>query len=331
MPRPLTGSADDQGQAGPHADDLRKPAQPADVFQARIGRLERVFDLGSVLSRGRTSREVISYYNQSSLGYHILHSREGAIHMALNPDGIFSPEGYGRAAQLVMRQFPEDVESRILELGCGRGYNIASIARAYPACTVLGIDIVPRHVKRALRATRDLPNATAQLGDFERMPYEDGSFDVLYSIESFCHTLNLPGAFAEARRVSRLGTRFIVIDAWRTDKSGRLPAGSRRAVELLEASMSVGNVRTRKSWLHEAAQQGWQLCGITPLSAEVLPNLERFESWSKKFLKWPWLARAVRHIGPSKLWQNAIAGYLMAESVRQSVHSYDIIVLEARA
>lgn len=73
----------------------------------------------------------IPYYTQSEWGYQIYHSAQDAIHMALNLDGVFNPDGYYAQPRVVAEQICEVNARNVLELGCGKGFNSCFLAQQY--------------------------------------------------------------------------------------------------------------------------------------------------------------------------------------------------------
>lgn len=297
---------------------------------ARVEHLSRYFDLDRILDRSSGPSDIRTYYRRSKLGYSLFHSRHGSIHMALNPDGAFDPDGYFRAPKLAWEALSQPlVPDRVLELGSGNGFNLDLIATRSPHSTFIGVDLVASHVRSARRQLADRPNATATRGDFQQLECEDSYFDAAFSIESFCHATDSRAALREVARVVRPGGSFAVIDAWRTSKRVRDPA-TRMAVQLTERSMSVANGTVQADWLADARAEDFRVSAVLPLSAEVMPNLQRFERLAGRFLAHPRLARLLGSRLGVRAIENVVAGYLMAESVRSGLHTYDMIVLARR-
>ncbi len=104
----------------------------------------------------------------------------------------------------VVRLEPE----RILDLGCGTGYDVRELARRYPRARVLGLDIVEIMARRARRKSgwwRRLTGRCAfACGDAERLPFAPASVDMIVSnlALQWCDPRTV---FAEARRVLRPG------------------------------------------------------------------------------------------------------------------------------
>lgn len=85
---------------------------------------------------------------------------------------------------------------RVLDVGCGTGELLEHLQElgAEPA----GVDPASRMVELArARAV----GVDVRLGDFERLPFEDGAFDALLAVNALQFAAEQQGALAEARRV----------------------------------------------------------------------------------------------------------------------------------
>jgi hypothetical protein len=108
-------------------------------------------------------------------------------------------------------QLPPD--ARILDVGAAKGFLLHDFLQVLPEATVRGIDVSAYAKENAHGSTGPL----IDLGSADALPYPDGSFDLVVSINSI-H--NLPSdrcrrALAEMERVSR-AHKFVTTDAWRT-------------------------------------------------------------------------------------------------------------------
>jgi ubiquinone/menaquinone biosynthesis C-methylase UbiE len=100
--------------------------------------------------------------------------------------------------------FNEFKGKRLLEVGCGMGTDLLQFARGGAICT--GIDLTPRSVEiSSLHFGLYDMRADFVLGDGERLPFADESFDVVYSNGVLHHTPDTARAVAEVHRVLRPG------------------------------------------------------------------------------------------------------------------------------
>lgn len=94
---------------------------------------------------------------------------------------------------------------RVLDVGCGRGGNVAWLCDAgYDA---YGVDVDPEYIRngRGYFQDRGLGERVRTLGPDGRYPFEDGWFDVVLSDQVLEHVADLPALAGEVFRVLRPG------------------------------------------------------------------------------------------------------------------------------
>ncbi|GAA0441837.1 methyltransferase domain-containing protein [Streptomyces sp. NPDC046215] len=103
---------------------------------------------------------------------------------------------------------------KVLEIGSGVGGPAVTIA-AHSGAHVTGLDLVEHRVEhaRAHAAARCLSHLTDfRVGDAADMPFQDASFDAVYSIEAICHMPDKTRVHAEAARVLKPGGLYLGSD-----------------------------------------------------------------------------------------------------------------------
>ncbi len=122
--------------------------------------------------------------------------------------------------------------SRVLEMGVGAGTDFVKFARA--GAYAVGIDLTERSIEhvRARLAHENLA-ASTMVGDVERLPFLDNSFDFVYSWGVIHHTEDTAAAAREVVRVVRPGGRFCVM------------IYNRRSLVCLQARLVYGLLRGR--------------------------------------------------------------------------------------
>ena len=100
-----------------------------------------------------------------------------------------------------------------LDVGCGRGEIVWHAARL--GARAVGFDYSTSAIEIAAETTKSSPDAGAiliHLGNAQRLPYRDGSFDRAFMLDvvEHLHPAELHRAFLEIRRSLRPGGRLIV-------------------------------------------------------------------------------------------------------------------------
>lgn len=111
-----------------------------------------------------------------------------------------------------------DGHSRVLDVGCAKGFMLHDFKQHIPTIEVQGLDISKYAVDNAIDSVKEF----LRVGDAKDLPYEEDSFDLVISINTI-HNLPLEDckeSLREIQRVSR-GNSFVVVDAWNNEEEYR--------------------------------------------------------------------------------------------------------------
>jgi SAM-dependent methyltransferase len=98
------------------------------------------------------------------------------------------------------------VFARALEIGAGTGYFTLNLMRAGVIREAVATDISPGMLEALERSAAELGLAVETAAcEASALPFDDGSFDLVFGHAVLHHLPDLPGAFAEFRRVLRPG------------------------------------------------------------------------------------------------------------------------------
>ncbi len=286
------------------------------------------FDAQSLSRQSINADAVLEYYRQSDRGYRLFHSKEGAMHVALDRGDEFSTAGYLGQVELIAERLQQIAVARVLEIGCGVGYNTRNLAERFPDCEFTGVDLSPNHVKAAAKEAGKLSNIRFEQGDFHKLRFDDNSFDAVFAVECLCQGTDWQSAIDEVHRVLRPGGLFVVIDCFRQAPLENYYADMQLAARLVEKTMAVEEFAVRDEWLKVAQTNGLVIREQIDLSQSISQNLSRFYSLSRRFFKMPLAARAFLKAFPPRLIENAISGLLMPFTVGSGVHQYYLVTLE---
>jgi ubiquinone/menaquinone biosynthesis C-methylase UbiE len=110
-------------------------------------------------------------------------------------------------AKHVLARMPVEAGDTVLDLGCGSGYAGRALKETKDAGRAYGIDASPSMAHNAREYTDD-PDVGFLVGDFESLPFADGSIDHCFSMEAFYYASDPRAALDELARVLCPGGTF---------------------------------------------------------------------------------------------------------------------------
>lgn len=299
-------------------------------LRSQLKVIDNIFNTSKILHENLDKSKIQKYFDDSNLGYRLVHSKEDSVHMALNYDGIFHTDGYYQQVKEISELIPQTEIPRdfsVLELGCGMGFNSDYLAKKFPNVSFHGVDITSKHLKRAKQKAEKLVNLEVQYGDFHALPLPDSQFDVAFEMESVCHTDTPEVVLKEVHRVLKPGGKFMLFEGFRADHFESFTADQKKAGILIEKTMGVNFGHTISQWISIAEKVGFEVQMNDDISYAILPNLKRFHRIANKYYKYPFLAKAVYAVMSKNLIKNTIAGSLLPFSIAQKMQSYQRIIL----
>ena len=103
-----------------------------------------------------------------------------------------------------------EIGETVLEIGCGSGLFIKQISEAVGTSgRACAIDVSADQVEAARANCADLSNVELRVASALALPYADGVFDAVATIQVLEYVEDVPLALAEMHRVLRSGGRFV--------------------------------------------------------------------------------------------------------------------------
>ena len=95
----------------------------------------------------------------------------------------------------------------VLDIGCGKGRYLKNLIKDIPDVQYTGVDLSLKVMEFF-----DNPNIEKRQGTLTNIPYEDDSFDIVYTCEALEHAVDIENAIKEMARVTQNGGKIVVID-----------------------------------------------------------------------------------------------------------------------
>ena len=148
-------------------------------------------------------------WNQDACGSHYVEeAEENTLEWYLEAEK-YRYGTYGPWMHKVM-EFNKHKGKKVLEIGAGLGTDLSQFALGGAICTDL--DLSAGHLAHAKRSF-ELRGSTGEFihGDGENLPFDDDTFDVVYSNGVIHHTPNTTHAVKDIRRVLKPGGKAIIM------------------------------------------------------------------------------------------------------------------------
>jgi cyclopropane fatty-acyl-phospholipid synthase-like methyltransferase len=204
---------------------------------------------------------IIRYYDQTGFDYSSLWARRSdpAFHYGYYDEQCRHHRRAVANANATLAEFAEVGRgNRVLDAGCGRGGSCFWLAEKLGAMPV-GVNLVPSQLdyarKEAVR--RGLSGQTEfRRSDYTRTPFDPQSFDVVWALESLCHSSTKIDFYSEANRLLRPGGRLVVAEYMLTD-GGMLPEDQRLVSDWL-SGWSIPSLDTETQHVANAGSTGFE-------------------------------------------------------------------------
>ena len=118
-------------------------------------------------------------------------------------------------AQAMVDHYGIKPGDKILDIGCGKGFQLYEFTRVCPGVEVTGIDISEYAIENSKEEIKD----RLQVGNANNLPFEDNSFDFVFSITTLhnLHCYDLDKALREMERVSKKN-KYLCVESYRTEE-----------------------------------------------------------------------------------------------------------------
>ena len=162
------------------------------------------------------------YYNSDDADNFYFHIWGGEdIHIGLyeSSDEPIAQASRRTVAHMADQLGPLTADHRVLDLGAGYGGSMRYLAKKFGCqCVALNLSEVENERNRQMNREQGLDERIKVVdGDFTRLGFGDGEFDVVWSQDAFLHSGERERVCAEAARVLKPGGKLIFTDPMQAD------------------------------------------------------------------------------------------------------------------
>ena len=268
-------------------------------IQHYLNKVDRVRPLEQLLTAPIKKTDTIEYYTKVNKYYRGFHSKEGAMHAPIYEvkGELRHHEALYEQARFVQKMMQQASVAEVLELGCGTGYNSQYLAGKNPGVNFTGLDLTPLHIKKAKAESNSLRNLNFVEGDFQNLPFESGSFDLAFAVETICHAEDVEAVYKEIYRVLKPGGRLIVFDGYATAKAEAASQAVWNAGLLVAYGFAIAKPQIFPKVEQAIRRSGFEIRELTDLTKAILPNVLSFQKGTKVFFRFPLLTRLLLRMG----------------------------------
>ena len=119
-----------------------------------------------------------------------------------------------KVARAMAEHYGIKAGDKILDVGCGKGFQLYDFTKVVPGIEVTGIDISSYAIENAKPEIRD----RLQVGNATALPFPDKYFDFVFSITTLhnLHCYDLDKALREIQRVGKKN-KYICVESYRNE------------------------------------------------------------------------------------------------------------------
>jgi len=127
----------------------------------------------------------------------------------------FMPGRWTPVAQAMINHYNIKPGDKILDIGCGKGFQLYEISLLVPDVEIFGIDISNYAIKNAKEEVKN----RLQVGNANDLPFSDNYFDLVFSITTLhnLHNYDLDQALREMERVGKKN-KYLCVESYRSEE-----------------------------------------------------------------------------------------------------------------
>jgi cyclopropane fatty-acyl-phospholipid synthase-like methyltransferase len=166
---------------------------------------------------------------------------------------------------------------RVLDAGCGVGGSAVWMARERGA-RVDGVNINEMQVEKARLGAEERgvgDRVSFHVADYTDVPFDDGTFDVVWAVESVCHTDDENAFLREAKRVLKEDGVLVVADGFLGKPREEMTDDENKGVDAMLEGMAAPSLATVEEFRDSLVEEGFEDVEFENRYDSVYPSARR--------------------------------------------------------
>ena len=167
-------------------------------------------------------------------------------------------------------------DDRVLDAGCGVGGSAVWLAQERGA-RVDGVNINEMQVEKARHgaAERGVEDVEFHVADYTDVPFDDDTFDVVWAVESVCHTDDEHAFLQEVKRVLRDDGVLVVADGFLGKPRDEMTDDENEGVDAMLEGMAAPSLATVDEFREALENEGFYDIEFEDKYESVYPSARR--------------------------------------------------------
>lgn len=124
----------------------------------------------------------------------------------------YNPKYWSNVVKDIKKRYKLSNKSKILDIGCAKGFMIYDLKKILPKARIIGIDVSKYAIKNSKKEVKRF----LKLGNAKKLKFKDNYFDLVISINTI-HNLNKRDCSKALKEIDRVTKKnaFITVDAYK--------------------------------------------------------------------------------------------------------------------
>ena len=124
----------------------------------------------------------------------------------------YNPKYWSNVVKDIKKRYKLSNKSKILDIGCAKGFLIYDLKKILPKARIIGIDVSKYAIKNSKKEVKRF----LKLGNAKKLKFKDNYFDLVISINTI-HNLNKRDCSKALKEIDRVTKKnaFITVDAYK--------------------------------------------------------------------------------------------------------------------